>query len=92
MGVQAGDRILAIDGAADRRSRRTFRDIDLGLAAATAVTLRRPARRPDVTLGPTRPEQTNGVYRLGFVLRGEGLVARPRRSKESVLHDGERLA
>ena len=26
-----------------------------------------------VALGPTAPEESNGAYRLGFILRGEGL-------------------
>jgi len=70
MGLQADDRIIAIDGrpvAADEIAER----ISGSGGAPLRVTVVRD--RKTIDLGPTAPEQSNGAYRLGFVLRGEGL-------------------
>jgi regulator of sigma E protease len=84
MGLHSGDRILAIDG-----QRVEPRDIPriISRSRGRGVTLlvRRDGRT--VTLGPARPEKTNGIYRLGFVLKGKGLSA-PAAAKESVLLTG----
>ncbi len=70
MGLQPGDEIVSIGGVpvgADE------------IAAAISSSGGRPLTvvvdrgGETVTLGPTRPEETDGAYRLGFVLRGEGL-------------------
>jgi regulator of sigma E protease len=70
MGLRAGDEILSIDD----------RPVDAGDISATisssdgkpltVVVLRDGA---PVTLGPQAAEVRDGVYRLGFVVRGEGL-------------------
>jgi len=82
MGVQAGDRILAIDGQPIREAADIPRFISHSDGKGVTLLVRRSGRA--VTLGPTRPEKTNGVYRLGFVLRGQGLSA-PAATKESVV-------
>jgi regulator of sigma E protease len=82
MGVHAGDRILAIDGERIRQATDIPRVISQSDGKAVTLVVNRDGRT--VTLGPTRPEKTNGVYRLGFVLKGKGLAA-PAATKESVL-------
>ena len=70
MGLQAGDRITAIDGrsvAADEIAER----ISGSGGAPLQVTVERG--RKTVTLGPVAPRKVEGTYRLGFSLRGEGL-------------------
>ena len=82
MGVQAGDRILAIDGQPIRQATDIPRVITRSHGNRVTLLVTRNGRT--VTLGPTKPEKTNGVYRLGFVLKGQGLSA-PAAVKESVL-------
>jgi len=72
IGLQTGDRILEIGG----------RRVDAGdIAEAISssegreLTLLVERAGQRVTLGPVRPRETDGSYRLGFVLRGEGLGA-----------------
>ena len=70
MGLQSGDTILAIGGkqvAADEIAR----VISSSNGRRLTVTVERDGRRVD--LRPTSPEKTDGAYRLGFVLAGEGL-------------------
>ena len=70
MGLQPGDQILAIGGtpvAADDIARL----ISSSNGRPITITVERAGRRTE--LGPTRPKETNGAYRLGFVLTGEGL-------------------
>ena len=70
MGLQPGDRIVSIAGkpvAADKIAETISSS---GGSPLTVVVLRGGER---VTLGPTAPEESNGAYRLGFILRGEGL-------------------
>jgi regulator of sigma E protease len=70
MGLQAGDRILAIGG------RRVEPE---GIAETISGSSGRPLRvvvqrdGKTVVLGPVAPEKSDGAYRLGFVLHGEGL-------------------
>jgi regulator of sigma E protease len=80
MGLQSGDRILAIDGR-PVEAPDIPRVISSSNGRAVAVLVRRDGRT--LTLGPTRPLKTNGVYRLGFVLKGKGLAA-PAAAKEAV--------
>lgn len=70
-GLQEDDRILAIDGVAVTASRISARIGDSGGEPLT-LTVRRDGR--EVTLAPTPAELTEGRYRLGFRLRGEGLA------------------
>ena len=80
MGLHSGDRIVAVNG-----QRVAPPDIPriISHSGGRGVTLRVNRDGRTVTLGPTRPEKTGGVYRLGFVLKGKGLAA-PAAVKESV--------
>jgi regulator of sigma E protease len=80
MGLQAGDRILSINGqpvAADEVSAR------ITGSDGKPLTLRVERNNRVVVLGPARAKKTSGKYRLGFVLEGEGLSP-PAAAKESV--------
>ncbi|MEJ7791779.1 MAG: M50 family metallopeptidase [Gaiellaceae bacterium] len=70
VGLQTGDRILEIGG-----QRVEAGDIANVISSSNGreltLSVERNGRR--VTLGPVRPRETDGSYRLGFVLRGEGL-------------------
>lgn len=70
MGLAAGDRIVSIDGSAVGPE-----DVSRTISASDGKTLTLVVERDGrlVTLGPTAARETDGVYRLGFVLRGEGL-------------------
>jgi regulator of sigma E protease len=80
MGLQSGDRILAVDGqpvdAPD-----IPRIISRSNGHAVTLLVMRDGRT--LKLGPTPPRKSDGVYRLGFVLKGKGLEA-PAAFKESV--------
>jgi regulator of sigma E protease len=70
-GLHSGDRIVAINGVAV-----TAREIPPRISSShgrpLTVTVVRDGAR--VTIGPARPRLTSdGVYRLGFALRGTGL-------------------
>ncbi len=69
-GLQAGDRIVAIDGTGVKASHISERIGDSG-GKPLALTVKRDGG--EVTLPPTAPELADGRYRLGFRLRGEGL-------------------
>ncbi len=73
MGVQAGDRILEIDGTRVRRASDIPRAISGSGGRPVSLLVERGGSR--VTLGPRRPMRTDGVYRLGFLLKGQGLGA-----------------
>ncbi len=81
IGLHERDRIVAIDGQPVVRSSDIPDAISQSGGRAVTLTVRRNGRL--VTLGPTRPEKTDGVFRLGFVLKGRGLGA-PAALKESV--------
>ena len=70
MGLEAGDRIVSIDGVAvgPEDVSRTISGSD---GKPLTLVVVRAGRQ--VTLGPTPARETDGAYRLGFVLRGEGL-------------------
>jgi regulator of sigma E protease len=70
MGLQPGDRIVAIAGQ-EIGATEISSTISGSKGKALAVIVVRDGER--VTLGPVAPEQDEGVYRLGFRLRGEGL-------------------
>jgi regulator of sigma E protease len=80
MGLRAGDRVLAIDGQ-PVRPKDIPRLISRSHGRPVTLVVRRDGRT--VTLGPERPEKTDGVYRLGFALKGEGMSA-PAATKESL--------
>ena len=69
-GLQAGDRIVSIDGAVVQAE-----DISHLISGSEGrmltVVVVREGRR--VTLPPTAARRTDGTYRLGFMLSGEGL-------------------
>jgi regulator of sigma E protease len=80
MGLKSGDHIVAIDGHAVRADE-ISRVISHSQGHPITLLVRRDGRT--ATLGPTRPEKTAGVYRLGFALRGKGLSP-PAAARESV--------
>jgi regulator of sigma E protease len=71
MGLQSGDRILAIDGRPVEKPNDIPRRISGSHGRPITVQIQRGERI--LILEPTRPEKTDGVYRLGFALKGEGL-------------------
>jgi regulator of sigma E protease len=72
VGLQAGDRIVAIDGR--RVAPTQIRDrIASSHGRPLTLVVRRHGHR--VVLGPARPEKMDGAYRLGFVLHAPGLAA-----------------
>ena len=70
MSLRAGDRIVAIDGHPVKPS-----DIPLRISSSHGRPLTLQVHRGPriLILGPTRPEKIQGVYRLGFALKGSGL-------------------
>ena len=79
VGLQSGDRIISIDGAVVQPG-----DISRLISGSdgrklTVVVLRDGTR---ITLPPVSPRVSDGIYRLGFILAGEGLPA-PRAAGES---------
>jgi len=69
-GLRAGDRIVAIDGTAVAASHISER---IGNSGGRPLELTVERDGAQVTLPPTPPELTDGRYRLGFRLSGEGL-------------------
>ena len=70
MGLQAGDRVVAVNG--ERVSATEISDrISGSEGEALTVTVRRSGE--EVVLGPVRPVEIDGSYRLGFSLEGTGL-------------------
>jgi regulator of sigma E protease len=70
-GLQAGDTIVAING--ERVSAREIsRTISSSEGQPLALTVRRDGRLRELRPVPARRNE-DGTYRLGFVLRGEGL-------------------
>ena len=70
-GLQAGDRIVSIDGQAiDSPSQIPER---ISGSEGNELTLTVVREGKPIELGPVRPELTDGAYRLGFALRGEAL-------------------
>jgi regulator of sigma E protease len=79
-GLHLGDRIRAINGTSVRPPE-IPRLISSSNGKPIVVRLERDNRVQ--TIGPVRPKQSAGVYRLGFVLKGEHL-APPAAFKDSV--------
>ena len=80
LGLRSGDRILSIDGV-PMTGYTISRAISTSEGRPLTVVVLRDGSR--VVLGPRAAEKDAGVYRLGFVLRGEGL-ALPTAAQESV--------
>ena len=70
MGLRAGDEILAIDGRSVAPDE-IAREISGSGGDPLEVTVER--NRKTITLGPVAAREVDGSYRLGFILRGEGL-------------------
>jgi regulator of sigma E protease len=70
IGLRSGDRILAIDGQPVEPDKIAQTISSSGGKPVTLVVQRGDRR---LTLGPVEPKKSNGAYRLGFILRGEGL-------------------
>jgi regulator of sigma E protease len=81
MGLRPGDRVLAIDGKRVEAPSDITRTISGSHGRALLLLVRRDGRT--VTLGPTRPRRSNGVYQLGFKLRGKSLSP-PEALEESI--------
>ncbi len=69
-GLRAGDRIVSIDGTTVHPE-----DISRLISGSQGRPLRVVVERDDesVALPPTSARQSDGTYRLGFILAGEGL-------------------
>ena len=69
-GLRAGDRIVSIDG-----QRVGARDVSRRISGSAGRPLLLVVEREGrlLEIGPVRARRSDGVYRLGFVLRGEGL-------------------
>ncbi len=80
MGLLAGDRILTIDGV-PVEARDVSRRISTSAGRPVRVVVERDG--VDVRLSPARPHLSDGAYRLGFVLAGEGL-ALPQATREAM--------
>jgi regulator of sigma E protease len=80
MGLLGGDRIVSVNGEAVGPL-----EISRAIASSQGKPLTLVVNRDGVlvTLGPAAARETDGVYRLGFVLRGEGLSL-PAAGKESL--------
>ena len=70
VGLRAGDRIVAIGGQAVAANE-IAETISSSEGRPLTLIVERDGER--MALGPVRPRETDGAYRLGFVLRGEGL-------------------
>ena len=75
-GLQPGDAIVAVDGKRRRRRRATIPRAHPRARGRADRADRRPRRRA-VDARAAAPEQIEGVYRLGFVLRAHGASRSP---------------
>ena len=78
MSLKSGDKIVAINGkpvAPDEIAH----VISGSNGRPLTVAVERDGQR--VQLGPTKPKKTDGAYRLGFVLAGQGLDRSTRRGR-----------
>jgi regulator of sigma E protease len=69
-GLRAGDRIVAVNGQLVKATKISRR---IQASGGRPLTLRVQRGGRELTIGPVRPQKDQGVYRLGFVLRGTGL-------------------
>jgi regulator of sigma E protease len=70
IGLQAGDRVVAIDG---RRVEATEIPDRISDSEGRPLTVTVVRDGEEIDLGPVRPQDDDGTYRLGFALRGTGL-------------------
>jgi regulator of sigma E protease len=70
MGLQPGDRIVSIGGRPVEPGRIAATISESGGRALTVVVKR---GNETIMFAPTTPKKSNGAYRLGFILRGQGL-------------------
>lgn len=70
MGLQPGDQIISVGGKPVEPGQIAETISSSGGRPLTVVVVRGDQM---LTLGPTVPAKSNGAYRLGFILRGEGL-------------------
>jgi regulator of sigma E protease len=85
LGIRSGDRIASIDGV-PMTAGSISRTISTSAGRPLTVVVLRDGSR--VTLGPRAAQKDAGVYRLGFVLRGEGLSG-PAAAKQSARITGQ---
>ena len=85
LGLRPGDRIVSIDGVPMTGST-ISRTVSQSNGRPLAVVVLRDGSR--VTLGPQPARKDAGVYRLGFVLHGEGLSA-PAATQQSARITGQ---
>ena len=80
IGLQAGDRIVSINGVPVRPG-----DISRTISASDGkpLTLTVERRQRLLSIGPGEAKKSSGAYRLGFILRGVGLPP-PQAAKESL--------
>jgi regulator of sigma E protease len=71
MGLKSGDKVLAIDGTALKSPADIPKRISHSRGRPVTLQVWRDGRI--VILEPTKPQKSDGVYRLGFALRGKGL-------------------
>ena len=81
MGLRSGDRVLSINGTPVRQASSIPRAISHSDGRPVSLVVRR-SDGTVVKLGPVRPEKMQGIYRLGFVLSGDGLSL-PAAARES---------
>lgn len=70
IGLRPGDQIVAVNGVVVTPTEIAQR---ISESQGKPITLLVNRGDRQVTLGPARPQQIDGAYRLGFVLRGEQL-------------------
>ncbi len=80
LGLRSGDRIVAIDGV-PMTGESVSRTISQSEGKPLTVIVSRDGSR--LTLGPHAATKDAGVYRLGFILQGEGLSG-PAAARQSV--------
>ena len=71
IGLQSGDKIVSINGAAMESGSTISETIGASQGKPLSVVVLRDGTR--VVLGPRAATKIDGVYRLGFILRGAGL-------------------
>ena len=72
LGLQSGDKIVSINGAAMESGKHDLRH-DRCVAGEAALGRRPPERHRASSSGRARRRRSTGTYRLGFILRGAGL-------------------
>jgi regulator of sigma E protease len=85
MGLRSGDRVVSIDGTPVEPDR--ISEL-VGASEGKPIVVVVERDGAEVTLPATAPQDTDGAYRLGFVLAGEGLGLVPA-ARESLVLTGE---